>query len=101
MNRRIRAFNFGTEYLVEIFQPGNVLELRRPDGKVNRVRVLSGIPADAKVLSAHADYFRQGIYLLVEHDSFDEVKDGEYYPNDIGPVMEHIPDDPEPVTIGV
>lgn len=51
------------------------------EGDENHYRVLTGLPKNAVIIDLCPDFLRSGqATILVESDSFDEVKEGDQYP---------------------
>jgi len=53
--------------------------------------VKSGIPSGAKFRGYGHDHSRNCIYVFVEHESFDEVREGEIYPDACPIILEELP----------
>lgn len=59
----------------------DILRQMITEGAEVRYRITQGLPADAKILDVCPDIFNIGsVTLLVQSESFDELKDGDQYP---------------------
>ena len=63
--RRVRFLMINPSDFLQLFTKGLVI--------AKRVKILKGVPEDAKVVSMTVDHVRGGIILVVESDEYDEV----------------------------
>ncbi len=77
---RWRLIRMSIDALAKLFTSGE-----------HHVRCVSGIPKGAKAVEIRVDSrLRSGAVLIIEHKSFDELKDGALIPEHPAPLFESI-----------
>jgi len=79
MSRRLQILSIDPGWIVEWWNEVNRVK-REGDTTTIVFPTRSGLPADAKVVSVQTDWFTRRINVMLSHDSFAEVADGEIPP---------------------
>lgn len=70
--RRVRFLMINPQDFLQLFTKGLVI--------AKRVKILKGVPEDAKVVNMTVDHVRGGIILVVESAEYDEIPQNEMPP---------------------
>lgn len=70
--RRVRFLMINPQDFLQMFTKGLVI--------AKRVKILKGVPEDAKVIQMTVDHVRGGIILVVESQEYDEIPQNEMPP---------------------
>lgn len=72
--RRLKRIIIPEDLLIDL------LSCRLLNSKYVSIPVGSSLPKDVKILSVDKDLARNSLYIIVEHDSFDEIEAGREIP---------------------
>lgn len=81
MDRRLKIMRLGSQYLMDLLVPGAKVSVTLPDGRIVETTILESVPPGAVVKSCNANWAMNGIDLMIEHESFPIVPNGDYPPD--------------------